>query len=336
MNSACYRFSLSMQSVQSQVSLPVLLNDTGRILLIELVDNGKPYYINDGCRAVFYAEKADGNILVNDCIIEKNAKIRYDFTAQTASAEGISKCEIRLYGTNRRLITSPKFIMVIDSRVVYDDEVIASHSEFTTIDGIIATEKARAEAEAKRVEAEAERIEAETDRKAAETARAEAEAERSERFDAAMESVIMTGATETTAGREGIVPAPDAGDQDKVLHGDGTWRTPESTFAADIAPVSVVAPTAVNLTADKIFYYVTVDMDIVSVTYDSLPNGWVGFLAIFNFGGFSFSSTAMATTSINGVTQTALGDSSRGTFVPIMIFKYANSDRLQWFAFKTS
>lgn len=336
MNSACYRFSLSMQSVQSQVSLPVLLNDTGRILLIELVDNGKPYYINDGCRAVFYAKKADGNLLVNDCIIEKNAEIRYDFTAQTASAEGISKCEIRLYGTNGRLITSPKFIMVIDSRVVYDDEVIASHSEFTTIDGIIATEKARAEAEAKRVEAEAERIEAETDRKAAETARAEAEAERSERFDAAMESVIMTGATETTAGREGIVPAPDAGDQDKVLHGDGTWRTPESTFAADIAPVSVVAPTAVNLTADKIFYYVTVDMDTVSVTYDSLPDGWVGFLSIFNFGGFSFSSDDMETTSINGVTQTELGDSSRGTFVPIMIFKYANSNRLQWFAFKTS
>lgn len=157
MNSAYYRFSLSMQSIQSQVSLPVLLNDTARRLLIKLVDNGKPYYINDGCRAVFYAEKADGNILINDCIIEKNAKIRYDFTAQTASAEGISKCEIRLYGTNGRLITSPKFIMVVDSRVVYDDQVVASYSEFTTLDAIIVTEQERVEAEAVRAEAEAER-----------------------------------------------------------------------------------------------------------------------------------------------------------------------------------
>ena len=154
MNSACYRFSLSMQSYQSQVSLPVLLGDTARVLLIKFVDNGKPYYINDGCRAVFFAEKPDGNVLINDCIIENNARIRYEFTAQTATASGISKCEIRLYGANGRLITSPKFIMVIDEKVVYDDEVLASYSEFTTLDGIIATEITRVEAEEERVRAE--------------------------------------------------------------------------------------------------------------------------------------------------------------------------------------
>lgn len=144
----------------------------------------------------------------------------------------------------------------------------------------------------------------------------------------------MIGATDTEAGSSGTVPVPDAGDQDKVLHGDGTWRTPESTFTADITPVSVKAPTAVNLTADKIFYYVMVDTDTVSVTYDSLPNGWVGFLTIYNLGGYSFSSTAMATRSINGVTQTALGDMS-GSCIPMVIFKYGDSRVLQWFVFKS-
>ena len=33
----------------------------------------------------------------------------------------------------------------------------------------------------------------------------------------------FTGATSSTAGAHGLVPAPSAGDQDKVLHGDGTW-----------------------------------------------------------------------------------------------------------------
>lgn len=33
----------------------------------------------------------------------------------------------------------------------------------------------------------------------------------------------MTGATSTTAGDHGFAPAPSAGDQDKVLRGDGTW-----------------------------------------------------------------------------------------------------------------
>lgn len=35
----------------------------------------------------------------------------------------------------------------------------------------------------------------------------------------------MTGATSSAAGEHGLVPAPAAGDQDKVLKGDGTWGT---------------------------------------------------------------------------------------------------------------
>ena len=34
---------------------------------------------------------------------------------------------------------------------------------------------------------------------------------------------VMTGATSGTAGTSGLVPAPSAGDQSKVLKGDGTW-----------------------------------------------------------------------------------------------------------------
>lgn len=47
----------------------------------------------------------------------------------------------------------------------------------------------------------------------------------------------MTGATSSTAGAHGLVPAPSAGDQDKVLKGDGTWtnqnmiQTNDSTAA---------------------------------------------------------------------------------------------------------
>jgi len=34
----------------------------------------------------------------------------------------------------------------------------------------------------------------------------------------------FTGATSSVAGAAGLVPAPAAGDQEKVLHGDGTWK----------------------------------------------------------------------------------------------------------------
>ena len=36
---------------------------------------------------------------------------------------------------------------------------------------------------------------------------------------------VMEGATASADGKQGLVPAPEAGDQDKVLKGDGTWGT---------------------------------------------------------------------------------------------------------------
>lgn len=44
-----------------------------------------------------------------------------------------------------------------------------------------------------------------------------------ERVSGAFSVSEMTGATASTDGTSGLVPAPSAGDQDKVLHGDGTW-----------------------------------------------------------------------------------------------------------------
>lgn len=39
----------------------------------------------------------------------------------------------------------------------------------------------------------------------------------------------MTGASAGSAGAKGLVPAPAAGDQDKVLYGDGTWKAPSGS-----------------------------------------------------------------------------------------------------------
>jgi hypothetical protein len=39
----------------------------------------------------------------------------------------------------------------------------------------------------------------------------------------AVSASVMIGATATTAGSAGLVPAPQAGDQNKFLRGDGTW-----------------------------------------------------------------------------------------------------------------
>jgi hypothetical protein len=56
--------------------------------------------------------------------------------------------------------------------------------------------------------------------------------------DAVVNISTMTGATATAAGTEGLVPAPQAGDEGKFLKGDGTWAEVPSgaQVFADIVP----------------------------------------------------------------------------------------------------
>lgn len=37
---------------------------------------------------------------------------------------------------------------------------------------------------------------------------------------------VFLGAEASSSGASGLVPAPTAGEQNKVLHGDGTWKNP--------------------------------------------------------------------------------------------------------------
>lgn len=50
----------------------------------------------------------------------------------------------------------------------------------------------------------------------------------------------MTGATALNDGKSGLVPAPQAGDEDKVLKGDGTWGEVASTPAVTKYTLSLV------------------------------------------------------------------------------------------------
>lgn len=49
----------------------------------------------------------------------------------------------------------------------------------------------------------------------------------------------MQGATSEAPGEAGLVPAPKAGDQDKVLHGDGTWREVSAGSSSNIYEVEL-------------------------------------------------------------------------------------------------
>ena len=164
MNYSDFRFTLDVQSNVSQVSIPVKLNDTGRRLLINLTDGGEPYNISEGSIAFFSYKKAepndDGEYEANilDCIIEDNYNtIRFDFLPEVTSVAGVVDCEIWLYGPNGRQLTSPRFILVVDERVMSGDDYPLPEDKISVLDSILTSEAERVDAEKKRSEAEEER-----------------------------------------------------------------------------------------------------------------------------------------------------------------------------------
>ena len=150
MKDSVFKFSLDIHQTRAQTFFSVMRGDTKRRLEILLTEEGEPYYITDDCYAVFSAEKADGHKIYNDCEIEDNAVI-YHMTPQTVSTAGILKCEIKLYGADDSLITSPRFSISVDPTINEEDEIeIESADEVTGLTKLIAeTQEVKTEIEQK-------------------------------------------------------------------------------------------------------------------------------------------------------------------------------------------
>ena len=137
MNYTEHKITLDIHKTVSTVILRVKRGDTGRRLLIHLAERGFPYHISEDCYAVFTATKPDGKVVFNDCTI-KDCVIVYDFTEQTVAVAGLMDCEIILYGSGGKQLTSASFHIMIEE-TIYDTETeVESTSEYNALADLIA------------------------------------------------------------------------------------------------------------------------------------------------------------------------------------------------------
>lgn len=147
MNDSIKRISLDIHSTSSGETVNAKRGDTARKIIISLVDGGLPYIIGEDCYAVFTGKKPDRNVVFNDCTIKDNTII-YEFTEQTVAVEGRVNCEIKLYGADGKLITSPKFTICVFGTVYNEGDEVESTDEFNALTSLIAsTQKAVKEAQ---------------------------------------------------------------------------------------------------------------------------------------------------------------------------------------------
>ena len=181
MNQSQYRFTLDLQSTQSQVCIPVTRGDTARTWLISFRDGSNTYKISDGCLAKLEIMRPTGTHIEEFCPIERNTTVRYSFSQNpnTAAVEGFHECAVVLYDEKGNVIGSPRFSMIVSGRVINSDNIKLSDETKLSVDSMIAEEAFRQNAETERSTAEAERIASEAQRTLNETARQTADSERS-------------------------------------------------------------------------------------------------------------------------------------------------------------
>lgn len=144
-NNSVFSFSLDLNETQSQIAIPVVKGDTARTFLISFREGTKPFPLAEGTRVVFTGQKPDGEVLLTDCAIINQLEARYDFNEQTASAEGLVDCQLRIYDENETLISSPRFCIVVDEKVINDNDAIESASDVSALDTVLKWAKDKAE-----------------------------------------------------------------------------------------------------------------------------------------------------------------------------------------------
>ncbi len=120
MNDAIKRITLDVQQAQSKEIVYVKRTDTGRKLIIYLVDGSVPYHITSECKAVLSATKPKSSVpMVNDCTVDGCA-IVYQINAQLTETAGRIPCEIILYGGDGKRLTAARFTIICEE-IIYED-----------------------------------------------------------------------------------------------------------------------------------------------------------------------------------------------------------------------
>lgn len=84
---------------------------------------------------------------------------------------------------------------------------------------------------------------------------------------------VFNGASSDLDGTSGDVPAPSAGDQDKSLHGDGTWRYPYSAIVQDDTGECIDVSLSFNLAEGTTLQYNDTDILKISESHNRLLIG---------------------------------------------------------------
>ena len=106
----------------------------GRKVVFTLYEGRAAFFVPDGASVIFRAQKPDGTILYNNCVID-DGKVEYTITSQTVAVAGVYACELQIVSDGRIIYSPYVTLNVMDN--LYSDTEVESSNEFTELENAL-------------------------------------------------------------------------------------------------------------------------------------------------------------------------------------------------------
>ena len=102
----------------------------GRKVVFTLYEGRTAFFVPAGVSVIFRAQKPDGTILYNHCVVD-DGKVEYTITSQTVAVAGVYACELQIVSDGRIIYSPYVTLNVMDN--LYSDTEVESSDEFTEL-----------------------------------------------------------------------------------------------------------------------------------------------------------------------------------------------------------
>lgn len=106
----------------------------GRKVVFTLYEGRTAFFVPAGVSVIFRAQKPDGTILYNNCVID-DGKVEYTITSQTVAMAGVYACELQIVSDGRIIYSPYVTLNVMDN--LYADTEVESSNEFTELENAL-------------------------------------------------------------------------------------------------------------------------------------------------------------------------------------------------------
>ena len=135
MDALTLRVNLDCLRKDSQAIINAKVGEAnGRKVVFTLYEGRTAFFVPDGASVIFRAQKPDGTILYNNCVID-DGKVEYTITSQTVAVAGVYACELQIVSDGRIIYSPYVTLNVMDN--LYADTEVESSNEFTELENAL-------------------------------------------------------------------------------------------------------------------------------------------------------------------------------------------------------